>query len=134
VVSVQRHTRTRTSARPIVIPRHESGRWAPWALLALDAVTLVWMHVYGAWLDTFSTLTSVATLGGHHVVVMVLAGVGFAVLAGTAVTTRGFRIEHPNQQVLTAVGSIVSVVAAAGLVSFLLAALLGRLLFGSVRG
>jgi hypothetical protein len=105
-----------------------------WALIGFDVMELAWMKVFGAWFDSFSPVTSVATLGGHHQVVMLLAGAGFVVLAGLSVPTGGFTTASRRQVVVIAVGCVLSVVALAGFISFLLAAFFGRVLFGSVRG
>jgi len=105
-----------------------------WALMGFDVMELTWMKVFGDWFDTFSSVTSVATLGGHHQVVMALAAVGFVILAGLSVPTSGFTTASRRQTVVIAVGCVLSVVALAGFISFLFAALFGRILFGSVRG
>jgi hypothetical protein len=101
-----------------------------WLLMAGDVMVLVWMKIFGAWLDGFSQLTSVATLGGHHIVVMVLAALGFGILAVLAVPTAGFTMATPAQLVIVAVACIASIVALAGFVSFLIAAVFGRFVFG----
>jgi hypothetical protein len=112
--------------RPVVKPM-----WL-WLLMGADVVAAVWMSVLGPWFDETSRLTSVATLGGHHVLVMVLAVVGFVTLAVMAVCTAGFVMASPGQLVLVAAACVVSLVALSGFVSFVLAALFGRLVVGSL--
>ena len=62
-----------------------------WMLSALDMVAVAWMIAVGTWLDQTSKLTRVITLGGHHALVLILALVGFLILASSAVVTNGFR-------------------------------------------
>ena len=50
-----------------------------WLVTALDMVAVAWMIAVGTWLDQTSTLTKVITLGGHHVLVLTMALVGFLV-------------------------------------------------------
>ncbi|ADB29767.1 hypothetical protein Kfla_0646 [Kribbella flavida DSM 17836] len=104
-----------------------------WALMAADLMTVVWMHTFGPWLDHSSRLTSTATLGGHHLIVLVFAAVGFTMLAGLALLSEGFTKSTPRLTLATNVACIVSVVALAGLVAFVLVALLSRLVFGKLR-
>jgi hypothetical protein len=128
VVTVQHRSRQLT-VRPLEL----RPMWL-WALMGFDVMELTWMKVFGDWFDRFSPVTSVATLGGHHQVVMALAGVGFVILAGLSVPTGGFTTASRRQTVAIAAGCLLSVVALAGFISFLFAALFGRFLFGSVRG
>jgi hypothetical protein len=62
-----------------------------WILTALDMVAVAWMIALGTWLDQTSRLTAVITLGGHHVLVLIMAAAGFLTLASGAVLTNGFR-------------------------------------------
>ena len=55
-----------------------------WMVTALDMVAVAWMIAVGTWLDQTSRLTKVITLGGHHVLVLIMALVGFALLASGA--------------------------------------------------
>ena len=81
-------------------------------------------------------MTSVITLGGHHLVVLWLAVLGFAILAVLAPLTGGFAQLNRIQVVALSVAGVVSVVAVAGVASVaalvvgsgLLVALLGRAL------
>jgi hypothetical protein len=114
----------------------DRARRLPWALAALDVMAAVWMIAAGGWLDHASRVTSVITLGGHHLVVLWLAVVGFGILAVLAPLTAGFtELSRVHLGVLSVAG-VVSVVALAGIVSVaalvtglaLLAALVGRAL------
>ena len=98
-----------------------------WLLMVADLAVVLWMQAVGEWLDHFSTVTAVATLGGHHVAVMVLAGSAFAILAGTATLTGGFTTMSRPQSVLVALACVLSVVVLAGMLSFLVVAVILRL-------
>ncbi len=109
-----------------------------WILATVDVMAATWMHAAGEWLDTASTVTSVITLGGHHLLVFWLAALGFALLAGTAPVTGGFAEMNRVQAVLIAVAGAASAAALAGVISVvglivgvvLLVALLGLALLG----
>ena len=111
-------------------------RRLPWMLAALDVMAAAWMIAAGDWLDQTSRVTSVVTLGGHHLVVLWLAVLGFAILAVLAPLTGGFAELNRIQVVALSVAGVVSVVAVAGVASVaalvvgsvLLVALLGRAL------
>ncbi|WP_156993251.1 hypothetical protein [Pseudonocardia acaciae] len=87
-----------------------------WVIVLLDVMVAAWMTVAGEWLDR-SPLTSVATLGGHHVVVLALALTGFAVLAVLAPLTAGFTTANGSQRAGIAVAGVASAVALAGVLS-----------------
>jgi hypothetical protein len=105
-----------------------------WVVCVLDAMVLVWMIAMGEWLDSTSRITSVITLGGHHLVVLGIALAGFLLLAVLAAITRGFAVASSVQYTAIAVAGVLSVVALAGVMSviglvvgaILLAALLFR--------
>jgi hypothetical protein len=111
--------------------RHAATRL--WVLMATDLMTVIWMDAAGPWLDRTSPLTATATLGGHHLVVLVIAAVGFVMLATLALLTEGFTKSSPRLTLATNVACIVSVVALTGLIALVLAALLSRLVFGRLR-
>ena len=104
-----------------------------WILMATDLMAMIWMQAVGPWLDHTSRLTATATLGGHHLVVLAIAGAGFAMLVVVALLTNGFTETSPRLTFATNVACILSVVALTGLIAFVLAALLSRLLFGRFR-
>lgn len=104
-----------------------------WVLMATDLMAVVWMHTFGPWLDHSSRLTSTATLGGHHLIVMVSAGIGFGMLAALAILTEGFTKSDAKLAMATNVACVISVIALAGLIALVLAALLSRVLFGKLR-
>jgi hypothetical protein len=114
----------------------DRARRLPWALAAFDVMAAAWMIAAGDWLDQTSRVTSVVTLGGHHLVVLWLAVLGFAILAVLAPLTGGFAELNRIQVVALSVAGVVSVVAVAGVASVaalvvgsvLLVALLGRAL------
>jgi len=82
------------------------------------------------WLDQTSKLTGVITLGGHHALVLIMALVGFLILASGAVVTNGFRSANKLGLTLITAGCIISVATLAGALSLLLLSMLGALLLG----
>ncbi|GAA0594319.1 hypothetical protein HPO96_06875 [Kribbella sandramycini] len=104
-----------------------------WFLMAADLMAVVWMHIFGPWLDHSSRFTSTATLGGHHLIVMIAAAIGFAMLAALAILTEGFTKATTKLTIATNVACVISVIALAGLIALILAALLSRLIFGKLR-
>jgi hypothetical protein len=111
-------------------PRHTTRLWV---LMATDLMTAIWMYSFGPWLDETSRLTATTTLGGHHQIVLVIAAAGFVTLAVLALLTDGFTKTSRNLTLATNVACVLSVVALAGLIAFVIAALLSRLLFGRFR-
>jgi len=119
---------------PLRLSRRAQGRL--WGLAGGDVMAASWMIAAGDWLDRTNRVTSVITLGGHHLVVLWLAVLGFAILAVLAPLTGGFAELNRVQVVALSVAGVVSVVALAGIVSVaalvvgvaLLAALVGRAL------
>jgi hypothetical protein len=101
-----------------------------WILAALDMVAVAWMIAVGTWLDRTSRLTAVITLGGHHVIVLIMAIAGFLMLASGAVLTNGFRYASKLRLTLITAGCVISVAALAGALSVLLLSTLGALLLG----
>jgi hypothetical protein len=101
-----------------------------WILAALDMVAVAWMIAVGNWLDQTSGLTKVITLGGHHVLVLIMALVGFLTLASGAVLTNGFRSASKLRLILITAGCVISVAALAGALSVVLLLTLGALLLG----
>ncbi len=92
-------------------------RWLLWTTAAVDVMVAVWMAVVGDRLDPASPITRVITLGGHPLIVLGLALVGFALLAVLAPLTRGFAVATPWQLAVIPVAGLASVVALAGLLS-----------------
>ena len=119
---------------PLRLSRQAQGRL--WGLAGGDVMAASWMIAAGDWLDRTNRVTSVITLGGHHLVVLWLAVLGFAILAVLAPLTGGFAELNRVQVVALSVAGVVSVVALAGVVSVaalvvglaLLTALVGRAL------
>lgn len=115
-------------------PLSPGSRRGLWALAMIDMMAVPWMLTVGEWFDNTSRVTSVITLGGHHVLVLWLAAIGFAILVAIAPTTGGFAEVNRLQTTIMAVAGAISVVALAGVLSVvalvigvvLLVALLGR--------
>jgi hypothetical protein len=101
-----------------------------WILAALDMVAVAWMIAVGTWLDQTSKLTKVITLGGNHVLVLIMAVAGFLTLASGAVLTNGFRSASKLGLTLITAGCIISVAALAGALSVLLLFILAAVLLG----
>jgi hypothetical protein len=108
----EKRTDSRTGA-----PLPSSTRGCLWILTLLDVMAIAWMLAAGDWFDTTSRLTSVVTLGGHHLVVLWLAVGGFVALAVMATMTGGFAVASRRQMVLVAAAGAVSVVALGGVLS-----------------
>lgn len=104
-----------------------------WFVMAADLATVVWMYTVGSWLDHTSKFTATATLGGHHILVLVLAALAFVTLATLALLTDGFTNTTPRLSLAKNLACILSVVALTGLVALILASLLSRILFGRLR-
>jgi TRAP-type C4-dicarboxylate transport system permease small subunit len=102
-----------------------------WIVAMLDMVGVAWMIAIGSWLDNTSRLTAVITLGGHHKLVMIMALVGFAILAGLALMTNGFTSANQLHVALIVTACVISVVALAGALSAVLLLALAALLLGS---
>jgi hypothetical protein len=113
---------------PVKLSKRNARRL--WIAAALDAVAIAWMISLGSWLDETSRLTAVITLGGHHMIVLITALVGFLMLASSAVLTNGFRYANKPQLILITAGCVISVAALAGALSVLLLLILWALLLG----
>jgi hypothetical protein len=122
------------------MPRHNTATRSAshsavtlWTLMAADLMAVIWMYTFGPWLDHSSRLTSTATLGGHHWIVLGAAAAGFLTLASLAMLTEGFTKSTTTLTMATNAACVVSVIALAGLVAFVLVALLSRVVFGKLR-
>ncbi|MET7282217.1 hypothetical protein ABZS29_28560 [Kribbella sp. NPDC005582] len=104
-----------------------------WFLMVSDLATAIWMYTVGAWLDNTSKFTATGTLGGHHVLLLIVALIGFLMLATLAVLTDNFTHSTPKLALARNVACIISIVALTGLIALILMALLSRLLFGPLR-
>jgi hypothetical protein len=130
--------RLRNPASDISEPREDSKplsertRRKLWILLVIDIVSLPWMLTFGSWFDETSRLTSVATLGGHHRLVLALAIVGSVMLAGLALWTDWFTDTRLFDRALIIVASVISILAVAGVLSVVLLLVAVVLLFGFV--
>ena len=89
-----------------------------WLVPICDMAAAAWMISAGSWFDQTSRLTSVVTLGGHHTLVLVMALVGFVMLAGLALPTKGFTVKR-NEALLT-IACFVSIASLAGALSVIL--------------
>ena len=102
-----------------------------WIVAMLDMVAVAWMIAAGNWFDQTSPLTSVVTLGGHHKLVLILAIVGFVMLAGLALLTDGFTSANKPELALIILACVISVVALAGALSAIVLLAIAALLLGS---
>ena len=91
---------------------------------------VAWMIAIGSWLDDTSRLTAVITLGGHHMVVLIMALAGFLMLALAALLTGGFTSAGKLEVTLITVACVISVVALAGALSLLVLLTAAALLLG----
>jgi hypothetical protein len=111
---LQRSTESK-SAQQIPLPIR--ARRLLWIVAMLDVMAASWMIAAGDWLDTYSRVTSVVTLGGHHLVVLWLALIGFAILAVLAPMTSGFAAANRVQLVALSIAGVASAAAFAGTLS-----------------
>jgi hypothetical protein len=86
----------------------------------------------GDWLDKTSRVTAVLTLGGRHLVVLIMALVGFLMLAVAALLTEGFTSAGRLELTLITVACMISVIALAGALSAVLIFAAAALLLGFV--
>jgi hypothetical protein len=108
-----------------------------WIVAVLDMMDVAWMITLGDWLDRTSRITGLVTLGGHHMLVLIMALAAFLGLAGLALPTSSFESTSKLQLMLIIVACVASVVALVGALSAILAlaaagglaGFLGRLLF-----
>ena len=102
-----------------------------WIVAVLDMMAIAWMIAAGDWLDrqTFG-FAEVITLGGRHWLVLILAAVGFVMLAGLAVLTEGFTSAGRLEIAFLTIAGTISVVALAGALSAILLLVVGGLLLG----
>jgi hypothetical protein len=101
-----------------------------WLVAVLDMTAVAWMIAIGDWLDDTSRLTAVITLGGHHMVVLIMALAGFLMLALAALLTGGFASAGKLEVTLITVACVISVVALAGALSLIVLLVAAALLLG----
>lgn len=111
---LQRATESK-SAQQVPLPIR--ARRLLWAVATLDVMAASWMIAAGDWLDRHSRVSSVITLGGHHLVVLWLAMIGFVILAVLAPMTSGFATVNRTQLVALSIAGVASVTAVAGVLS-----------------
>jgi hypothetical protein len=122
----------RPQLRPQPLPKR-AAFWL-WSVATLDMVVLAWMIAAGRTFDEMSRLTRVVTLGGHHKLVLIMALIGFLMLAGLAVSTSGFFEANGLEVTLIILACVISIVANAGALSaIILLALIAFLLGMGVR-
>jgi hypothetical protein len=111
---LQRATESK-SAQQVPLPIR--ARRLLWVVATLDVMAASWMIAAGDWLDRHSRVSSVVTLGGHHLVVLWLAMIGFVILAVLAPMTSGFATVNRTQLVALSIAGVASVTAIAGVLS-----------------
>ena len=116
-------------ARKELSPR--TVRWI-WAAAVADVMTAVWMYAAGEWFDAH-VLTSVITLGGHHLVVLWLAAAGFTAIVVAAVLTEGFTSTGRFESITVSLACLMSIIALAGFLS-VVALLVGVAMFLGLTG
>ena len=110
------------------VPISPSVRFTVFGLIVTDVMTVAWMLAAGEWLDQASPVTAVVTLGGHHIVVLWLAIIGFALLGATALLTDGLTEARREHLPLVVMAALVSVVPLGGVLSALLCVVLATFL------
>jgi hypothetical protein len=134
VVTMLRQART----QPAKVTLSERTSRRLWIVAVLDMMAVAWMIAAADWFDRTEGFLAVVTLGGRPRLVLIMAAVGFVMLAGLAVLTDGFTSASRLEIGLLTIACAISVVALAGALSAILllvvAALAlgfaGRLLFG----
>jgi hypothetical protein len=117
--------------RPTTVTLSERTTRILWIVAVLDMMTVAWMIAAGDWLDQrTSEFAEVITLGGHPRLVLILAAVGFVMLAGLAVQTEGFTSAGRLEIALLTIAGTISVVALAGALSAILLLVVAALLLG----
>jgi hypothetical protein len=99
------------------VPLPIRARRLLWVIATADVMAASWMIAAGDWLDHQSRVSSVVTLGGHHVVVLWLALLGFGILAVLAPLTNGFATMNRIQLAALSIAGVASVMALAGILS-----------------
>jgi hypothetical protein len=122
--SALRQVGAQVAARPSIVY---------WFLMVSDLATVIWMYTVGSWLDRTSRFTATGTLGGHHTILLIVALIGFLMLAVLAVLTDNFAYTTPKLALLRNIACIISVIALTGLLALILFSLLSRVVFGPLR-
>lgn len=99
------------------VPLPIRARRLLWVIATADVMAASWMIAAGDWLDRQSRVSSVVTLGGHHLVVLWLALLGFGILAVLAPMTNGFATMNRIQVAALSIAGVASVLALAGILS-----------------
>ena len=121
----------RQARQPTKITLSERTARRLWVVAVLDMMAVAWMIAAGDWLDQrTSGFAEVFTLGGHPRLVLILAAVGFVMLAGLAVLTDGFTSAGRLEIALLTIACTISVVALAGALSAILLLVVAALLLG----
>jgi hypothetical protein len=122
----------RPSPEPTKVALSQRASRRLWIVAILDMTAVAWMIAVGSWLDSTSRLTAVLTLGGHHLVVLIMALVGFLMLAVAALLSGGFTVAGKLELTLITVACMISVIALAGALSAVLICAAAALLLGFV--
>jgi quinol-cytochrome oxidoreductase complex cytochrome b subunit len=115
-------------------PIPEKARLMLWSLAVLDVMTVAWMLSAGDWLDRSSAVSAVVTLGGHHIVVLCLALVGFATLTVVTMLTRALAVAGRLHLPFIVLGALASVVALGGVLAVTVVVVGAMLLVAVVGG
>lgn len=102
------------------LPVPDRVRLGLWAVAVADVMAVAWMLSAGEWLDRYSSVTAVATLGGNHLVVLWLATAGFTVLALLTGLTRALTTVRRIHVPFLVAGTVLSAVALSGVLSVVL--------------
>lgn len=143
-MAVRRLSSLSTARKPVLVRPQDPGTVALkevasrrstmyWFLMVSDLATAIWMYTVGPWLDKTSKFTATGTLGGHHVILLIVAVTGFLMLAALAVLTDNFTHTTRNLAIARNIACIISIVALTGLLALILMAILSRFLFGPLR-
>ena len=95
--------------------RSDDARLRLWLLLLVDVVATSWIFANQSWLDQDSWRSAVITIGGNLNWVLTLAVFASALLALMAITTKGFTVANPVEDIFIWSAFVVSVIALSGL-------------------
>ncbi len=95
--------------------RSDDARLRLWLLLLVDVVATSWMFTNQGWLEQDSWRSSVITIGGNVNWVLTLAVLASALLALMAITTKGFTVGSPIEDIFIWSAFVMSVIALSGL-------------------
>jgi hypothetical protein len=106
--------------RPKRNPLSKGAQLWLWVVMILDVVAIASMCSGGDWLDQTSALSRLATMGGHHRLILIMAVISFVMLAALAPLTLAFSRATDFELSLLSLACVISVAGLAGALSAIL--------------